>query len=81
MVLRHGIVQLAIGLSIGLDLALLFGTVAATGIQGVLFGVTGHDPLTYGAVAFLVTRVSLLATLVPARRATRVNPMIAPRAE
>ena len=57
------------------------GTVAAAGIQGVLFGVTGRDPLTYGAVAALVAVVSLIATLVPARRATRVDPMIALRAE
>jgi predicted permease len=81
MVLRQGAVQLAIGLGIGLGLALLLGTVAAAGIQGVLFGVTGRDPLTYGAVATLVAVVSLVATLVPARRATRVDPMIALRAE
>jgi predicted permease len=81
MVLRQGVVQLGIGLLIGLGLALLLGTVAASGIQGVLFGVSGRDPLTYGAVAALVTVVSLVATLVPARRATRVDPMIALRAE
>jgi predicted permease len=81
MVLRQGAVQLGIGLAIGLGLALLFGTLAATGIQGVLFGVTGRDPLTYGAVATLVAVVSLAATLVPAHRATRVDPMIALRAE
>jgi len=81
MVLRQGAVQLGIGLGIGLGLALLLGTVAAAGIQGVLFGVTGRDPATYGAVATLVAVVSLVATLVPARRATRVDPMIALRAE
>jgi predicted permease len=81
MVLRQGVVQLGIGLLIGLGLALLFGTVAATGIQGVLFGVTGRDPLTYSAVATLVTVVSIVATFVPAHRATRVDPMTALRAE
>jgi predicted permease len=81
MVLRQGALQLAIGLVIGLGLALLLGTVAAAGIQGVLFGVTGRDPVTYAAVATLVAVVSLVATLVPARRATRVDPMIALRAE
>jgi ABC-type antimicrobial peptide transport system permease subunit len=81
MVLRQGVLQLAIGLGLGLGLALTLGTIAATGIQGALFGVTGRDPLTYGAVGSLVTVVSLVATMVPARRATRVDPMIALRAE
>ena len=40
-----------------------------------------RDPLTYTAVALLIAVVSLVATLVPARRATRVDPMIALRAE
>ena len=42
---------------------------------------SARDPLTYGSVAVLVATVSLAATLVPARRATRVDPMIALRAE
>jgi ABC-type lipoprotein release transport system permease subunit len=46
-----------------------------------LYGVTARDPLTYTAVMVLVTTVSIVATLVPARRATRVDPMIALRAE
>ena len=52
-----------------------------SGIQNTLFGVSARDPLTYGSVAALVAIVSLVATLVPARRATRVDPMIALRAE
>ncbi|HXW06403.1 MAG TPA: ABC transporter permease, partial [Vicinamibacterales bacterium] len=81
MVLRQGLVQLAIGLIAGLGLALGLATLAGTGIQSVLFGVTGRDPLTYGVVAALIIVVSLFATLVPAHRATRVDPMIALRAE
>ena len=42
---------------------------------------SARDPLTYGVVVALITVVSLVATLVPARRATRVDPMIALRAE
>jgi putative ABC transport system permease protein len=56
-------------------------TLAGTGIQNILFGVTARDPFTYTVVFVLVTIVSLVATLVPARRATRVDPMIALRAE
>jgi putative ABC transport system permease protein len=73
--------QLAIGLTLGLGLAFALAIVAADGIQNTLFGVSGRDPMTYLAVASLVTVVSLVATFVPARRATRVDPMIALRAE
>ncbi len=75
MVLRQGVVQIAIGLALGLGAALAFAAVAGAAIQNTLFGVSARDPLTYGAVAALVTIVSLTATLVPARRATRVDPM------
>jgi ABC-type antimicrobial peptide transport system permease subunit len=81
MVLKQGVPQIGLGLMLGLALALAIGTVAANGIQNTLFGVGARDPLTYGAVALLVTVVSLVATLVPARRATRVDPMIALRAD
>jgi predicted permease len=81
MVLRQGVVQIAIGLSLGLALAFALAAVAGSGIQNTLFGVTARDPLTYALVAAIVALVSLAATLVPARRATRVDPMIALRAE
>jgi putative ABC transport system permease protein len=81
MVLKQGVIQLAIGLTIGLGLALLVATLAGSGIQNILFGVSARDPLTYGVVTAVVTVVSLVATFVPARRATRVDPMIALRAE
>ena len=81
MVLRQGVVQIGIGLTLGLGLALAIAAVAGSGIQSSLFGVGARDPLTYTSVALLVTIVSLVATLVPARRATRVDPMIALRAE
>ena len=81
MVLRQGALQLALGLFLGLGLALAVATLLGSGIQNVLFGVTATDPLTYSVVVTLITVVSLVATLVPARRATRVDPMIALRAE
>jgi putative ABC transport system permease protein len=81
MVLKQGVVQIAIGLLLGLGLAFAIATVAGSGIQNTLFGVGARDPLTYVLVATLVTLVSLVATMVPARRATRVDPMIALRAE
>ncbi len=81
MVLKQGAVQIGLGLFVGLGLSLAIVAVAGSAIQTTLFGVTARDPFTYGVVMALVTVVSLIATLVPARRATRVDPMIALRAE
>jgi putative ABC transport system permease protein len=81
MVLRQGSLQIGIGLTAGVLLCLGIAILFGNGIQTVLFGVSARDPLTYGAVIALVTIVSLVATLVPAQRATRVDPMIALRAE
>jgi putative ABC transport system permease protein len=81
MVVRQGTVQLAIGLGLGLGLALLLARLAGSGIQNILFGVSATDPATYAMVFGLITIVSLIAMLVPARRATRVDPMIALRTE
>ena len=81
MVLGQGALQIVLGLGLGFTLAYALATVFATGVQNTLFGVTARDPATYLAVFAVVTTVSLIATLVPARRATRVDPMIALRAE
>jgi ABC-type antimicrobial peptide transport system permease subunit len=81
MVLRQGAVQLAIGLAIGLGAAVMIGVAAREGITNQLFGISPLDPLTYAAVALLLSVVAFVATLMPARRATRVDPIIALRAE
>ncbi len=81
MVLRQGTLQIAIGLALGFGLAFAAATALGNGIQNTLYGVTAHDPVTYGTVFAVVTLVSVVATLVPARRATHVDPMIALRAE
>jgi ABC-type antimicrobial peptide transport system permease subunit len=81
IVLRQGMWQLALGLFIGLGLALGLASVAGSAIQNILFGVTARDPFTYAVVIALITVVSVIATLVPAHRAARVDPQIALRAE
>jgi putative ABC transport system permease protein len=81
MVLRQGAVQIVLGLGLGLPLAFGLAVAGGSAVQNTLFGVTGRDPVTYATVAFLIAAVSLIATFVPAQRATRVDPMIALRAE
>ena len=81
MVLGQGAVQLAIGLGCGLGLTAAIGVLFREGIQNQLFQTSPYDPLTYGSVALLLAFVAFVATIVPAIRATRVDPMIALRAE
>jgi predicted permease len=81
MVVRQGLVQMAVGLTAGLAAAFALAAFLSNAINNTLFGVSGRDPAIYLSVAMLVTVVSMIATLVPARRATRVDPMIALRAE
>jgi predicted permease len=81
MVLRQGSLQVGLGLFVGLGLAYVVGTLAGPAISNTLFNVSARDPLTYAAVFGLVTLVSLLALLVPGRRAARVDPLIALRLE
>jgi predicted permease len=81
MIFRQVAWQLGLGLALGVGVTLLFATVAANGIANFLPQISARDPLTYAAVSVLLVMVSFLATIVPARRATRVDPMVALRAE
>jgi len=66
-------------------LGTVLGAVAAHAasrlVESMLFGLTPGDPLTYGAVAVGLVAVAVLASLIPAHRATQVNPLVALRAE
>ena len=77
LVVRQGMSPAAIGLVTGLILAPALTTL----LRGMLVGVSPHDPLTFAAVSVLLLVVALAACWLPARRAARVDPMIALRAE
>ncbi|HEY6112408.1 MAG TPA: ABC transporter permease [Chthoniobacterales bacterium] len=82
MVMTQGAWQLVIGLALGAGgIALLFGVVLAAALKNILFKVNALDPTIYLAVAGLLTLVAAASCFVPARRATRVDPMVALRYE
>jgi predicted permease len=82
MVMQQGAWQLGIGLILGVGAAaLLLGVLAAAALQNILFKVKPLDPTIYLLVSGLLTLVAALSCFVPARRATRVNPMVALRTE
>ena len=77
LVLRRGLTLALSGAALG-----LMGSVVLTRLlRGMLFDVDPFDPLTFGALSVFVVAVAMLAAFLPARRATRVDPMVALRAE
>ncbi len=76
-VLTQTMTLAAIGLAIGVPTA----WIVAKAIQGLLFGVVSSDPVTYGGVVTVVAIVAALAGYLPARRASRIDPVLALRSE
>ena len=82
MVMTQGAWQLVIGLVLGAGAAaLLLGVLVAAALRNILFKVNALDPSIYLAVAALLTVVAALSCFIPARRATRVDPVTALRYE
>jgi putative ABC transport system permease protein len=67
--------------AVGTGVGLVGSWVLSRVLASQMYGITARDPLTYGAVALLLAGVALLATYVPARRATKVEPMLTLRSE
>ncbi len=77
LVMRQGMRQLAVGTVLGLVLAVGLGRL----MSFVLFQVQPADPVVFGGIVVILTATGLLASYLPARRATRVDPLVAMRSE
>jgi predicted permease len=77
MVVRHGLLLAAVGVAIGLGSAAALTRILAS----MLFEISPVDPLTYSAVSVVLLAAAAIASYVPAHRASRVNPVVALRAE
>jgi ABC-type antimicrobial peptide transport system permease subunit len=77
LILRQGLMLAGIGTAIGVVIA----AAGSTLLESLLYGIRGLDPITFGGTCLLFAIVTLIASYIPARRATNVDPMIALRAE
>jgi predicted permease len=77
LVLRQGMLLALIGATVGILVALPVARMAG----GLLYGVSATDPLTYVGITLLLMGVALLACYLPARRATRIDPLVALRVD
>jgi predicted permease len=80
-VMREAVVLVACGVAIGVPAAMAAGRVASSQISGLLFGLRATDPATIALSVTLLALVAVSAGYIPARRASRVDPMVALRAE
>ena len=77
LILGQGLGLSLVGVAIGLGAAFLL----TRAIKSLLFGVSPTDPLTFLAISVLLLLTALIASLIPARRATKVDPLVALRSE
>jgi ABC-type antimicrobial peptide transport system permease subunit len=81
LVVKEALMLVLVGIAVGVPVALLIARVASSQISGLLFGMTATDPGTLAVACIILAAVAVLAAYLPARRASRVDPMVALRAE
>jgi putative ABC transport system permease protein len=83
MIVKQGMALALIGIALGLGGAYVLTKYLESSIRlsEMLYGIKPNDPLTYGVIAVLLTVVALIACYIPARRATKVEAMIALRCD
>ena len=77
LILRRGLIQVAIGVTIGLTGAFFMSKALAS----LLVQITPRDPVTFAGISILLVLVAIAACVIPARRASRVDPLVALRTE
>jgi ABC-type antimicrobial peptide transport system permease subunit len=77
LIMNHGMLMTAVGLAVGLGASLL----ATPVLQSMLVNLPATDPVTFAGVSALLLAIALVASYVPARRATRIDPIATLRAE
>jgi predicted permease len=81
LVLRQGMMLAAIGMAAGVALIGAVAVAASGPLEGMLYGVRGLDPITFAGACLVFAGVSMIASYLPARRASRVDPVVALRHE
>ena len=81
MILKEALLLVLAGVVVGVPVALGVTRLAGSQISGLLFGVKATDPITIGTAALVLIPVASIAAYLPARRASRVDPMVALRSE
>jgi ABC-type antimicrobial peptide transport system permease subunit len=81
LVVRDALILVTVGIAIGVPLSLLVARLAENQIAGLLFRLEATDPITIGGAAFALVVVAVAAAYLPARRASRADPMLVLRTE
>ena len=81
LVVKEAMILVAAGMMVGVSASIVIARLASSRISSLLFGLQATDPATIGGAAVILAVVAVLASCLPARRASRVDPMVVLRVE